>query len=114
MSVFTKLNSVIDEKGAAYVVLIDPDRKNEDSLESYVESANISGVDALFVGGSLMMVHWMRMTHMIMMNLSVHLMMRITVMTVHLEAMIHQMMVLIMIQTVYAMMVTRMMIMMVV
>ena len=55
MSVFTKLNSVIDEKGAAYVVLIDPDRKNEDSLESCVESANISGVAALFVGGSLMM-----------------------------------------------------------
>ena len=55
MSVFTKLNSVINEKGAAYVVLIDPDRKNEDSLESCVESANISGVDALFVGGSLMM-----------------------------------------------------------
>jgi hypothetical protein len=49
MSVFTKLNSVIDEKGAAYVVLIDPDRKNEDSLESYVESANISGVDSNFI-----------------------------------------------------------------
>ena len=55
MSVFTKLNSVINEKGAAYVVLIDPDRKNEDSLESHVESANNSNVDALFVGGSLMM-----------------------------------------------------------
>lgn len=55
MSVFTKLHSVIDEKGAAYVVLIDPDRKNEDSLESHVESANNSNVDALFVGGSLMM-----------------------------------------------------------
>jgi len=49
------LNSDIDEKGAAYVVLIDPDRKNENSLESRVESANESGVDALFVGGSLMM-----------------------------------------------------------
>ena len=55
MSVFSQLNSVIDEKGAAYVVLIDPDRKNEDSLETRVESANESGVDALFVGGSLMM-----------------------------------------------------------
>ena len=55
MSVFSQLNSVIDEKGAAYVVLIDPDRKNENSLESRVESANESGVDALFVGGSLMM-----------------------------------------------------------
>ena len=55
MSVFSQLNSVIDEKGAAYVVLIDPDRKNENLLESRVESANESGVDALFVGGSLMM-----------------------------------------------------------
>lgn len=55
MSVFSQLNSDIDEKGAAYVVLIDPDRKNENSLESRVESANESGVDALFVGGSLMM-----------------------------------------------------------
>jgi putative glycerol-1-phosphate prenyltransferase len=55
MSIFSKLNSVIDEKGAAYVVLIDPDRKSDDTLESSVENANNSGVDALFVGGSLMM-----------------------------------------------------------
>ncbi|MBT7515217.1 MAG: geranylgeranylglyceryl/heptaprenylglyceryl phosphate synthase [Candidatus Marinimicrobia bacterium] len=55
MSVFSHLDSVIGKKGAAYVVLIDPDRKNEDSLESCVDSANQSGVDALFVGGSLMM-----------------------------------------------------------
>ncbi len=59
MSVFTKLNSVINEKGAAYVVLIDPDRKNEDSLESHVESANNSNVDALFVGNTEL--HWMEM-----------------------------------------------------
>ena len=55
MSVFSNLNSIIDEKGAAYVVLVDPDKKNSDSLESIVESANNSEVDALFVGGSLMM-----------------------------------------------------------
>lgn len=55
MSVFAHLNSVISVKGAAYVVLIDPDRKNEDTLESRVDAANKSGVDALFVGGSLMM-----------------------------------------------------------
>ena len=55
MSIFKKLNSVIDEKGAAYVVLIDPDQKNENSLESHVELANHSNVDALFVGGSLIM-----------------------------------------------------------
>ncbi|MEO2185633.1 MAG: hypothetical protein ABGX30_03570 [bacterium] len=44
MSVFTKLNSVIDEKGAAYVVLIDPDRKNEDSLESHVDGVMLLSV----------------------------------------------------------------------
>ena len=55
MSVFSQLNSVIIERGAAYIVLIDPDRKNEDSISSRVELANNSGVDALFVGGSLIM-----------------------------------------------------------
>ena len=55
MLVFSELKSIIAEKGSAYIVLIDPDRKNEDSLESRVELANRSNVDALFVGGSLMM-----------------------------------------------------------
>ena len=55
MPVYNYLEKVIDEKGAAYVVLIDPDRKNESSLEARVESANQNNVDVLFVGGSLMM-----------------------------------------------------------
>jgi len=55
MPVYNYLEKVIDEKGAAYVVLIDPDRKNESSLEARVESANQNEVDILFVGGSLMM-----------------------------------------------------------
>lgn len=55
MSVFNQLKSVIAEKGAAYIVLLDPDRKNESSIESCVALANDSCVDALFVGGSLMM-----------------------------------------------------------
>ena len=55
MPVYNYLEKVIDEKGAAYVVLIDPDRKNESSLEARVESANQNEVDSLFVGGSLMM-----------------------------------------------------------
>lgn len=55
MPVYNYLEKVIDEKGAAYVVLIDPDRKNESSLEARVESANQNDVDVLFVGGSLMM-----------------------------------------------------------
>ena len=55
MPVYNYLEKVINEKGAAYVVLIDPDRKNESSLEARVESANQNNVDVLFVGGSLMM-----------------------------------------------------------
>jgi len=49
------LLSTIKNKGAAYVVLLDPDRKDESSIQKRVENANISGVDALFVGGSLIM-----------------------------------------------------------
>jgi len=55
MTVFSQLKSVIQQKGAAFVVLLDPDRKNEESIEVRVELANHAGVDALFVGGSLMM-----------------------------------------------------------
>lgn len=55
MSIFGHLNTVIENKGAAYVVLLDPDRKNDSSIESRVDLANKSDVDALFVGGSLMM-----------------------------------------------------------
>ncbi len=55
MSVFNDLITTVSKKGAAYVVLIDPDRNDEDSIQDRVQKANISGVDALFVGGSLMM-----------------------------------------------------------
>jgi len=55
MSVFDDLITDVSKKGAAYVVLIDPDRNDEDSIQDRVQKANISGVDALFVGGSLMM-----------------------------------------------------------
>ena len=53
--VFQQLLDVKSEKGAGYIVLIDPDRKNEDTLAKQVTVANKSNVDALFVGGSLMM-----------------------------------------------------------
>tara|TARA_Y100000588_G_scaffold376581_1_gene454569 strand:- start:360 stop:1103 length:744 start_codon:yes stop_codon:yes gene_type:complete len=55
MNVFAQLLNTISEKGAAYVVLIDPDNKNDTIIESNVALANQSGVDALFVGGSLIM-----------------------------------------------------------
>jgi phosphoglycerol geranylgeranyltransferase len=53
--VFQQLLDIKSEKGAGYIVLIDPDRKNEDTLVKQVTVANKSSVDALFVGGSLMM-----------------------------------------------------------
>ena len=55
MSVFQSLLDIIDLRGACYVILIDPDRKNDDSIYEQVEIANRSAVDAIFVGGSLMM-----------------------------------------------------------
>ena len=55
MSVFDKLTKVVKDKGAGFIILIDPDRKNDKKLETLVENANRSEVDAIFVGGSLMM-----------------------------------------------------------
>jgi len=54
-SVFTYLNEVKNKRRAGYFVLIDPDRKNSDSIEARVEAANNQDVDAILVGGSLMM-----------------------------------------------------------
>lgn len=55
MSVFSNLNKIISRKGAAYIVLIDPDKKKSDRISETVSIANQSDVDALFIGGSLMM-----------------------------------------------------------
>jgi putative glycerol-1-phosphate prenyltransferase len=55
MSVFSNLNQTIKRRGSAYIVLIDPDRKNMSSLDQNVRVGNNSNVDAFFVGGSLMM-----------------------------------------------------------
>ena len=55
MSVFQSLLDIINLRGACYVILIDPDRKNDDLIYEQVETANSSDVDAIFVGGSLMM-----------------------------------------------------------
>lgn len=53
--VYNYLLNIIAEKGAGYFVLIDPDKKNDANIVDFVEAANFSGVDALLVGGSLMM-----------------------------------------------------------
>ena len=55
MSVLSKLNDCVATKGAGFIVLIDPDKKNYKNIDHCVESANQNGADALFVGGSMMM-----------------------------------------------------------
>ena len=55
MTVYRKLNSVISEKGAAYLVLIDPDNISGNKLIEFVRHCEVSGVDGFLVGGSLMM-----------------------------------------------------------
>ena len=55
MSVLSKLNNCVEKKGAGFIVLIDPDKKNDKNIDKLVEKANQNGVDAIFVGGSIMM-----------------------------------------------------------
>ena len=55
MSVLSKLNNCVEKKGAGFIVLIDPDKKNDKNIDQFVEKANQNGVDAIFVGGSIMM-----------------------------------------------------------
>lgn len=54
-NIYLHLEKVREEKGAGYLVLIDPDTKNDGRLESLVTAVNRSGADAILVGGSLIM-----------------------------------------------------------
>ena len=53
--VYSHLLSIYEKRGGIYAVLLDPDKKNHDIIESMVTNANESDVDVLLVGGSLMM-----------------------------------------------------------
>ncbi|PIQ10278.1 MAG: geranylgeranylglyceryl/heptaprenylglyceryl phosphate synthase [Ignavibacteriales bacterium CG18_big_fil_WC_8_21_14_2_50_31_20] len=57
MKVQEKINFAISEKGAAYLILIDPDEINGEKLISFVRHCEQSGVDGFLVGGSLMMTN---------------------------------------------------------
>ena len=52
MSIFQTL---LASRRANYLVLMDPDRKNDEGLEERVAEVNAAGVDAILVGGSLIM-----------------------------------------------------------
>ena len=53
--IYHYLFDVVKNRGAGYFVLIDPDQKNHSNIEAVDQDANESEVDALLVGGSLMM-----------------------------------------------------------
>ena len=55
MKVLSKLQNSVEVNGTSFILLIDPDKKNNDKIDKLVEHANMNGVDAIFVGGSLMM-----------------------------------------------------------
>ena len=57
MKVYEQLLQIREEKGAGYLVLIDPDKQ---SMQEAIELAQVcseSGVDGLLLGGSLMFTH---------------------------------------------------------
>lgn len=48
------LTAIIAAKGAAFVVLVDPDRTSEESLPDFCARCEAAEVDALFVGSSIL------------------------------------------------------------
>lgn len=55
MNIYNYLLGRISEKGAAYLILIDPDKISGEKLSEFVKKCEASGVDGFLVGGSLMM-----------------------------------------------------------
>lgn len=53
MKVFEYLLKVVNNRGAGYFVLIDPDTREVSELEQFVKEICSRGVDAILVGGSL-------------------------------------------------------------
>ncbi|MEO1480243.1 MAG: hypothetical protein AAFV01_16875, partial [Bacteroidota bacterium] len=53
-SVYDRLLAARDTHGAGFVVLIDPDKLAPEDAPGFVERCVDAGVDALFLGGSLM------------------------------------------------------------
>jgi putative glycerol-1-phosphate prenyltransferase len=53
--IYDYLLNTISSKGAAYLILLDPDKINDDKLPSFVRYCEKSNVDGFLVGGSLMM-----------------------------------------------------------
>ncbi len=57
MNVFEKLLSIKKKRGAGYLVLIDPDKQDVDRAVTLAQTCEAAGVDALLVGGSLLLAN---------------------------------------------------------
>ncbi len=55
MNIYNHLLKIIEAKGAAYLILLDPDKLNADELKVFISKCNESDVDGFLVGGSLML-----------------------------------------------------------
>lgn len=55
MKIYNYLLNTIKTKGAAYLILLDPDRISSDKAGSFVKYCEESGVDGFLVGGSLLL-----------------------------------------------------------
>lgn len=55
MKTYSYLLDVIEKKGAAYLILIDPDKISGERLTMFVSVCEKAGVDGFLVGGSLLM-----------------------------------------------------------
>jgi phosphoglycerol geranylgeranyltransferase len=54
MKTYNHLQNIIREKGAAYLILLDPDKLQENKLSNFLLHCEKSGVDGFLIGGSLM------------------------------------------------------------
>ncbi|MFQ5636986.1 MAG: geranylgeranylglyceryl/heptaprenylglyceryl phosphate synthase [bacterium] len=55
MTTFERLLSIREEKGAGYLVLIDPDKWRQTEIVDFAKRAVESGADGLLIGGSLLL-----------------------------------------------------------
>ena len=55
MNTYNRLIDVIEKRGAAHLVLIDPDKLDISSAGEFITICNDAGVDGFLAGGSLMM-----------------------------------------------------------
>jgi phosphoglycerol geranylgeranyltransferase len=55
ITVYERLMTARQEKGAGYLVLLDPDKMKTDDIPTFVSAAGKAGVDGFLVGGSLIL-----------------------------------------------------------